>query len=340
MASHTAAPGSGGNSGPCPGSGYTCDGCIDGWFCPPSQTPALPAPCGTGWPCYHCSGGWFCIPSPTPQPTTVTTCPTPPIRDVITEEPETVKTQITVTATTVVVARSVATAAEIFHPAVADWSYGGCYKDDIARSLKDSSITGPLSGGMTTDICITFCRSQGFALAGTKNSFQCFCGSVLFDSVLVEDTDCSEACSGDASQLCGGIESLSIWSADGKVTKNISPDRQFVMPVPTPGQSEMLVNTGGLRQMVIKVTTPVEVWPPPAATQSPAGSENAAQAKTYLANGNAGSDPADVDRIDVSGIASTVHAIVSAAIKEAHAIAASEVAKVNSMIAGARAIVG
>ncbi|PSR88763.1 hypothetical protein BD289DRAFT_226775 [Coniella lustricola] len=49
-------------AGSCPGQGYTCDDCVNGWFCPPLQTPALPAPCGYGWPCYHCRGGWFCAP--------------------------------------------------------------------------------------------------------------------------------------------------------------------------------------------------------------------------------------------------------------------------------------
>ncbi|OTA68623.1 hypothetical protein K449DRAFT_429490 [Hypoxylon sp. EC38] len=58
--------GGNGPQGPCPGSGYSCHDCIDGWFCPPPQTPALPAPCGFGWPCAHCYGGWFCVPHPTP----------------------------------------------------------------------------------------------------------------------------------------------------------------------------------------------------------------------------------------------------------------------------------
>ncbi|KAK0648873.1 hypothetical protein B0T16DRAFT_122291 [Cercophora newfieldiana] len=337
----TAAPGNGGNKGPCPGYGYTCEDCLDGWFCPPSQTPALPAPCGTGWPCYHCSGGWFCVPSPTLVPTTVTKCPASLLRDAVFGETEMRRTKVTLTTTTVVMARSQATVTDISVPDAADWSYGGCYKDDAARSLKDSSITGPLSGGMTTEICVTFCRSQGFTLAGTKGSFQCFCGSLLLDSWLVEDSDCDQPCTGDSSQFCGGTGALSIWSPDGKVRKDISPEHRFVMPTPTPGQTEMVLDTGGLRRMVVKITTPVEVWPAPAATTlNPATSENLAQPRTYVAASSPGADLVDVDRIDVNGIASTVHAIVSAAIQEAHAIAASEIARANSMIAGARAVVG
>ncbi|KAK0382121.1 WSC domain-containing protein [Colletotrichum limetticola] len=47
---------------PCPGRGYSCSECLNGWFCPPEETPMLPAPCGMGWPCYHCKGGWYCAP--------------------------------------------------------------------------------------------------------------------------------------------------------------------------------------------------------------------------------------------------------------------------------------
>ncbi|EFQ30848.1 WSC domain-containing protein [Colletotrichum graminicola M1.001] len=51
------------SSDPCPGRGYSCSECLNGWFCPPKETPMLPAPCGMGWPCYHCKGGWYCAPS-------------------------------------------------------------------------------------------------------------------------------------------------------------------------------------------------------------------------------------------------------------------------------------
>jgi len=54
--------------GPCPGRGYSCPDCLDGWFCPPEHTPIQKAPCGYGWPCYHCSGGWYCAPAPATQP--------------------------------------------------------------------------------------------------------------------------------------------------------------------------------------------------------------------------------------------------------------------------------
>ncbi|CZR56182.1 uncharacterized protein PAC_06070 [Phialocephala subalpina] len=53
------------SSHPCPGAGYSCSECPDGWFCPPSQTAPQSGPCGFGWACGACIQGWFCIPNPT-----------------------------------------------------------------------------------------------------------------------------------------------------------------------------------------------------------------------------------------------------------------------------------
>ncbi|KAK0391801.1 hypothetical protein NLU13_1300 [Sarocladium strictum] len=52
--------------GPCSGQGFKCDECLNGWFCPPQETPAQVLPCGLGWPCFHCTSGSFCIPDTTP----------------------------------------------------------------------------------------------------------------------------------------------------------------------------------------------------------------------------------------------------------------------------------
>ncbi|KAK0724706.1 hypothetical protein B0H67DRAFT_641212 [Lasiosphaeris hirsuta] len=174
----------------------------------------------------------------------------------------------------------------------------------------------PIPGGMTTGMCIVFCRSQGFTLAGTEAGFQCFCGDVLFDSWLVDEASCNSPCAGgvDASCFCGGDLALSVWSPDGKVKKAFRADH-FAMPELSPDQTEMSLAVGGVRQTVVRVTTPVYMWPEAATTTSETS-------------------------IDVDGIASTVQAIVSAAVREAQAIAASEIAKASSMIADARAAVG
>lgn len=55
-------------NGPCSGQGFRCDECLNGWFCPPQETPAQVLTCGLGWPCFHCNSGSFCIPGTAPAP--------------------------------------------------------------------------------------------------------------------------------------------------------------------------------------------------------------------------------------------------------------------------------
>ncbi|KAK3346183.1 hypothetical protein B0T25DRAFT_571334 [Lasiosphaeria hispida] len=259
---------------------------------------------GEGYTCPGCLDGWSCVPPQTPISRTATAC---------------------LESTTTVTVCPETSPTETLHPAVADWAFGGCYNDDASRALKNSSIVAPIPGGMTNALCIMFCRSQGFTLAGTEGGFQCFCGDVLFDSWLIDESSCKSPCAGDvdAACFCGGDLALSVWSPDGKVKKAFSVEH-FAIPDLLPGQTELSLAMGGVRQTVVRVTTPVYMWPEAAATTS-----ETAQAVTTSESS-----------IDVDGIASTVHAIVSAAVKEAQAIAASEIAKASSMIADARAAVG
>ncbi|KAK3940029.1 WSC domain-containing protein, partial [Diplogelasinospora grovesii] len=325
-----------GAQSPCPGEGYTCDDCLDGWFCPPSQTPALSAPCGNGWPCYHCAGGWFCVPSPTLGQGSVTGLVSGQAMPTETPSPEDHTMSTTVTSTAFVTVPAAASSVLALHPAIADWQYGGCFKDDTSRALKNASITIPDVSGMTSERCITFCQAQGFRLAGVEYGSQCFCGNVLLDSWLLGDSICDSPCSGDSTESCGGNWALSVWSPDGKVPMAAGPEQQFSMPTPTPGQAEMTVNRGGVRQSIVPITTPVFAWPAPAAV-TPSTTLNSVTVITMV---SADSDPEIDTAIDVDGIASTVRAIVSAAMTEAHLIAASEVAKANAIIAGVKSIIG
>lgn len=174
--------------GPCPGYGYTCDDCLDGWFCPPVQTPAQPAPCGYGWPCYHCEGGWFCVPLPedTPGATLLASAST---SSVVTPTPLSANN---------------------------GYLYAGCYADDSTRVLSKAEVLD-LPGGMTNEECIRFCEKQGLTLAGTEHGAQCFCGNVLLGSASLSPDHCNVTCTGDLtnSTVCGGSWALSVWSSDG-----------------------------------------------------------------------------------------------------------------------------
>lgn len=234
--------GDGSDAGPCPGQGYTCDSCADGWFCPPVQTPALPAPCGYGWPCYHCEDGWFCVPSP----------PTigPEIQAYSTSRP----------------GEPGIKAPAVQAPDTNGYQYVGCYKDNPDRALRDAQLL-TLAGGMTTEQCVGFCSVQGFPIAGTEYSTQCFCGYMLLDSMMVDESQCNMSCAGDATNttMCGGPWALGIWSVDGSVRQGDSPVNQFTLAT-TPGWQ----HTGGVRYSMTAVTTPIWAWPPFASSAGPA----------------------------------------------------------------------
>lgn len=209
----------GSEAGPCPGQGYTCSDCLDGWFCPPSQTPAAQVPCGYGWPCYHCEGGFFCVPSPH------TVAPAAPAHAHSTPPSQAAMPTNSLTTD--------------------GYRYVGCYKDNPDRSLRDAQLLS-VAGGMTAGQCVDFCQTRGFAIAGTEDGTQCFCGTLLLDSVTLGEEQCSMPCSGDAtnSTICGGSWALSIWTMDGHV-QQLQPQspEQPLKSATTPGWQNALAVT-------------------------------------------------------------------------------------------------
>lgn len=72
---------------------------------------------------------------------------------------------------------------------------------------------------LTPEICTNYCASQGLDLAGLEWSTQCFCGSSqsVSLSTAVKSTNCNMQCAGSPTDVCGGGNALSIYSA-GKST--------------------------------------------------------------------------------------------------------------------------
>lgn len=238
--------GSGSGSGPCPGQGYTCDDCLDGWFCPPAQTPAASVPCGFGWPCYHCSDGWFCV----PYPQTVGAA-----RPQVSSPPSAVIPNA--------------------YPATNGYQYAGCYQDTSDSVLKDVQLM-KLSSEMTNDQCINFCHSKSFVIAGTKSGTQCFCGNDLLGSVLVSNGRCNMTCTGDATEstICGGPDTLSIWGFDSSIQQEQSPGQSFSLAM-APGTQE----TGGMAYTKVQITSSIYTWPP---TESSASNPSTSLATSDL----------------------------------------------------------
>lgn len=91
------------------------------------------------------------------------------------------------------------------------WKAYGCYSDNLnPRSL---DFNGWWGEPVTSSGCADFCKTQGYTIAGTENSGQCFCGHELSKSTLQDPSACHMVCEGDASQFCGGKATLSIFSS-------------------------------------------------------------------------------------------------------------------------------
>ncbi|KAJ7222415.1 hypothetical protein GGX14DRAFT_428693 [Mycena pura] len=92
-----------------------------------------------------------------------------------------------------------------------NWSSLGCFTDSTAtRTLSGSSTTDPVN--MTVQNCIAFCDSKQFIFAGLE--FMVNCANLIGTTgVKAAITDCNMACTGDASESCGGPGRLNVfWS--------------------------------------------------------------------------------------------------------------------------------
>ncbi|KAH8807678.1 hypothetical protein F5884DRAFT_673669, partial [Xylogone sp. PMI_703] len=103
-----------------------------------------------------------------------------------------------------------------------NWTSKGCYTD-VGRTL-----TGSEQDATTTTIesCISYCEKLGYIYAGTEYSSQCFCGSsIATGAAPAPATDCNMACSGNATEACGGPSRLNLfWSGTTGPMTNMGPD--------------------------------------------------------------------------------------------------------------------
>ena len=97
-------------------------------------------------------------------------------------------------------------------PPVAAYTYSGCYSE-VDRTLPSQRGWSPTS--MTVESCGSFCRDSGYLFFGLEYSQECWCGSQIHqNSTAFDETAgpvCDFPCSGDAAQVCGGSDKLSIY---------------------------------------------------------------------------------------------------------------------------------
>ncbi|ORY25195.1 glycosyl hydrolase family 71-domain-containing protein [Naematelia encephala] len=93
-----------------------------------------------------------------------------------------------------------------------EWYSLGCAVDSSTRVLTGSSSLSIQN--LTIDDCLTSCEEAGYTYAGLEYGEQCYCGSSLPSSVSFTAT-CDMACTGDASETCGGGWGLAVYELVG-----------------------------------------------------------------------------------------------------------------------------
>jgi len=101
-------------------------------------------------------------------------------------------------------------------PALA--KYLGCFRDQgqwFVASTQGRDLNGLIANnpGMTIEQCVSICRDQGFAYAGTQYRTYCFCGNAFGRSGAADN--CNMACGGNPAQMCGGSWANSVYRASG-----------------------------------------------------------------------------------------------------------------------------
>ncbi|KJZ76174.1 hypothetical protein HIM_04630 [Hirsutella minnesotensis 3608] len=182
-------------SGPCPGRGFSCSDCLNGWFCPPQETPAQVVPCGLGWPCFHCKSGYYCAVQDAPplaSSTTASSIQTPSVTSSATPAGDSNRHG---------------------DSSPRDWQYLGCFRDAIDRTLAGARPLDYLRGDMSNATCINHCASKGYVFGGTECGTECWCGSTIRDDALrLPESFCDTACQGAEGQRCGGSWAISAFS--------------------------------------------------------------------------------------------------------------------------------
>ena len=97
-------------------------------------------------------------------------------------------------------------------PALAGYTYQGCYTENNPRVLSAASTSNGTS--MTYESCAAFC--DGYALVGLEYGAECYCGDAFAQPTTKgADSDCNMACAGAPDdETCGGPNRLTVFKAN------------------------------------------------------------------------------------------------------------------------------
>ncbi|KAK4686420.1 hypothetical protein P7C73_g3711, partial [Tremellales sp. Uapishka_1] len=93
-----------------------------------------------------------------------------------------------------------------YHPA----GWQGCYAEGSGHlALQNNSWSG---AGNTVLGCINGCSELGYTYAGLEYGSQCFCGDTFNGGQKLPSSQCSMACSGNSTGVCGGTNTLDLYT--------------------------------------------------------------------------------------------------------------------------------
>ncbi|KAL9071089.1 MAG: hypothetical protein Q9161_004428 [Pseudevernia consocians] len=117
------------------------------------------------------------------------------------------------------------------------WAYKGCYID-YYPSARVLPMQYPDNSNLTIQSCVWSCYQLGYSISGLEHRMQCFCGNNLYNNgtLAPSDSDCDLPCTGDAKEVCGAHNRLSIYSS-GTVTTYQPVAVQTSRPSPTKANS-------------------------------------------------------------------------------------------------------
>lgn len=100
---------------------------------------------------------------------------------------------------------------DVAHPAVTAPSYLGCFTEgNGTRALAGDAVVEVTL--MTLEACGNFCLGRGYLIYGAEYGGECYCGSARDPSSLPAlEADCSMPCAGNALEVCGGPNRLSVY---------------------------------------------------------------------------------------------------------------------------------
>ncbi|KAF7897095.1 hypothetical protein EAF00_005323 [Botryotinia globosa] len=90
-----------------------------------------------------------------------------------------------------------------------DFVYAGCFIDPSSPNAL-LFRTDLNSQNMTVEICVDFCKGNGYKYAGLEYYGECFCGASV-GGPQTSESDCSFPCTGDNTESCGGNDILSVY---------------------------------------------------------------------------------------------------------------------------------